>query len=65
LGFFQDNISWLAASILQFVKNIIRATYFTIGIVGFVLWSTGLSKYSGRRLLIGAVALALVSEILL
>jgi type IV secretory pathway TrbL component len=65
LNFFQTNINWLSAAFINFLKNVIKAIYFTLGIIGFVMWSTGISKYSGRRLLIGAIALALVSQIFL
>jgi len=65
LGFFQTNINWLSSAFLGFLRNVIEATYFTLGLVGFVLWVTGISKYSGKRLLIGAIALALVAQIFL
>lgn len=65
LSFFETNINWLSTAFLGFLKDVIRATYFTLGLAGFVLWSTGISKYSGRKLLIGAIALALISEIFL
>lgn len=65
LSFFESNVSWISASLLDFMKHIIKVTYFTIGVLGFVLWSSGISRFSGKRLLLGAIALALVSEILL
>lgn len=65
LSFFQTNINWLSSAFLGFLKNVIEATYFTLGLVGFVLWVTGISKYTGKRLLIGAIALALVAQIFL
>lgn len=65
LNFFEANVSWISASLLDFMKHVIKATYFTIGVIGFALWATGLSRFSGKRLLIGAVALALISEVLL
>jgi hypothetical protein len=65
LNFFETNINWLSTAFLGFLKEVIRATYFTLGLTGFILWSTGLSRYTGRRLLIGAVALAFVSAIFL
>lgn len=65
LSFFEANISWISSSLLDFLKHAIKATYFTIGVLGFVLWASGISKFTGKRLLLGAVALALISEILL
>jgi len=65
LGFFETNVNWISASLLDFLKHVIKATYFTIGVLGFVLWASGLSKFTGKRLLLGAVALALVAEVLL
>lgn len=65
LGFFEESIGWVSVSLLDFMKHAIKATYFTIGVLGFVLWASGISKFSGKRLLMGAVALALISEILL
>lgn len=65
LNFFEINVNWISASLLDFMKHAIKATYFTIGVLGFVLWASGVSRFSGKRLLMGAVALALVSEILL
>jgi hypothetical protein len=65
LNFFEVNVSWISASLLDFMKYAIKATYFTIGVLGFVLWASGISRFSGKRLLMGAVALALISEILL
>jgi hypothetical protein len=65
LSFFEINVNWISASLLDFMKHAIKATYFTIGVLGFVLWASGISKYSGKRLLLGAVALALMSEVLL
>jgi hypothetical protein len=65
IDFFENNVSWISASLLDFLKYMIKATYFTIGVLGFVLWASGISRFSGKRLLLGAVALALVSEVLL
>lgn len=65
ISFFESNIAWLSETMVEFMKNAIKATYFTVGLAGFIMWATGLAKYSGKRLIIGAVLLALVSEILL
>lgn len=65
LGFFDNNVGWVSATLLDFMRHAIKATYFTIGVLGFILWASGISKYSGRRLLLGALALAFVSEVLL
>jgi hypothetical protein len=65
ISFFESNIDWFSQAIIVFMKNVIKAIYFTVGLAGFVMWSTGISKYSGKRLIISAVLMALVSEILL
>ena len=65
LNFFEVNVSWISASLLDFMKHVIKATYFTIGVLGFIICASGISRISGKSLLMGAVALALISEILL
>jgi len=62
---FQDNLDWLSAAMLDLIKNVIKAAYFVVGLAGFLMWSTGISRYSGKRLIMGAVLMALVSEVLL
>ena len=65
IAFFEGNIAWISQTMIEFMKNVIKATYFALGMAGFLLWATGLSKYSGKRLIMGAVILALISEIIL
>ena len=65
ISFFESNIAWFSQAMVVFMKNVIKAIYFTVGLTSFVMWSTDISKYSGKRLIIGAVLIALVSVILL
>jgi len=65
INFFETNIQWASVTMLDFLKYAIKATYFTVGLVGFVMWASGISRYSGKRLVIGAIAMALASEIIL
>ena len=65
ISFFESNLAWFSETMVEFMKNAIKATYFTVSLARFVMWATGLAKYSGKRLIIGAMLLALVSEILL
>ncbi|MCX8182210.1 MAG: hypothetical protein N3D12_03735 [Candidatus Methanomethyliaceae archaeon] len=65
MQFFETNLEWLSLTLNEFLKRIIKITYFTIGLAGFVLWASGFSKYTGRRLMVGALIMAFVAEILL
>ncbi len=65
MKFFETNLQWLSVTVTDFLKKVLKITYFTIGLAGFVMWASGFSKYTGRRLMLGALAMALVSEVLL
>lgn len=65
INFFEGSIDWLASALIGFMKYLMKAIYFVVGLTGFIMWSTGISRYSGKKLIIGAVIMALVSEILL
>lgn len=59
----EEMIRWILTNILNLLARIGRLIYVTLGVSGFTLWSTGLSRYTGRRLLIGALMLALFLEV--
>ncbi len=61
----QSNVLWLSEAMTELVRGVIKAVYFIVGLAGFLMWSSGVSKYSGKRLVLGAVAMAFVSEVLL
>lgn len=61
----ESNVIWLSEALTGLVRDVIKAIYFVIGMAGFLMWSSGISKYSGKRLIVGAVAMAFVSEVLL
>jgi len=42
-----------------------RLSYVAMAIIGLLLWASGFSPYTGRRLMIGAVILAMVTELLM
>ncbi|MDH5811386.1 MAG: hypothetical protein QXP73_01765 [Candidatus Methanomethylicaceae archaeon] len=65
MQFFENNLEWFSLTLNEFLKRVIKITYFTIGLAGFVLWASGFSKYTGRRLMVGALIMAFVAEILL
>lgn len=65
LTLFQVNLEWFATTIVGFMKHAVKTIYFAVGLAGFVMWASGFSRYTGKRLIIGAVAMAIVSEILL
>ena len=57
-------VEYLYHSLIEFLKAVGRMIYLTLGIVGFVLWATGFSRYTGRRLLYGAILLAFLIGLL-
>ena len=61
----QSNVLWISEAMTGLVRGVIKAVYFIVGLAGFLMWSSGVSKYSGKRLVLGAVAMAFVSEVLL
>lgn len=65
MNFFETNLEWFSITLSEFLKRVIKITYFTIGLAGFLLWASGFSKYTGRKLMVGALIMAFVSEILL
>ena len=65
MKFFETNLEWLSVTATDFLKRVLKITYFTIGLAGFVMWASGFSKYTGRRLMLGALVMGLVSEVLL
>lgn len=65
MKFFETNLEWFSLTVTEFMKRIIKITYFAIGLTGFVLWASGFSKYTGKRLMIGALVMGFVAEVLL
>ncbi|MGQ9759721.1 MAG: hypothetical protein ACUVQ5_04000 [Candidatus Methanomethylicaceae archaeon] len=65
MRFFETNLEWFSLTMTEFLKRIIKITYFVIGLTGFVMWASGFSKYTGKRLMIGALVMGFVAEILL
>ncbi|MEJ5292039.1 MAG: hypothetical protein WHS82_00365 [Candidatus Methanosuratincola sp.] len=65
LNFFQANLEWFASTIVSFMKYAVKTLYFAVGLAGFVMWASGFSRYTGKKLIIGAIAMAIVSEMLL
>jgi len=48
---------------LEVLITIARASYFALGLLGLVLWATGISPYRGRHLIVGAIVLAIIAEV--
>lgn len=65
LNFFKVNLDWFSDTLLSFMKYVVKTLYFIVGLAGFVMWASGFSRYTGKKLVIGAIAMAFVSEILL
>lgn len=65
LNFFKYNLEWFASTIVEFMKHALKTIYFVVGMAGFVMWASGFSRYTGKKLIIGAIAMAIFSEILL
>lgn len=62
---FETNLQWFSSAMLEFMRYAIKTVYFLIGLAGFIMWATGISRYTGKKLVIGALLMAIVSEILL
>lgn len=48
---------------LEVLIAVARVSYVAIGLLGLTLWATGVSPYRGRHLIVGAIILAIVSEV--
>lgn len=48
---------------LEVLITLARASYVALGLLGLVLWATGISPYRGRHLVVGAVVLAIIAEV--
>ncbi len=48
---------------LEALIMIARASYVALGLLGLVLWATGISPYRGRHLIVGAIVLAIIAEV--
>jgi len=46
------------------VLTIMRVAYFVLGAIGVFLWASGIESYRGRKLIIGAIILAIAVEYL-
>lgn len=64
LKIFKDVVTWSIKNVLATVAEIARILYVALGVGGFVLWSSGISRYTGKRLLMGALGLAIFMEVL-
>jgi len=56
--------SYLLMKIIEILLFVSRIVYITIGILGTVLWLSHLQPVKGRRMVIGALFLALITELL-
>jgi len=60
----QDLGSYLLHQAIKLLLFLARIVYIVVGIIGVILWFSGLQPYKGRRYVIGAGILALAVEIL-
>jgi len=56
--------SYLLIKIIEFLLFASRIVYITVGILGAILWLSHIQPNRGRRMVIGALVLALVTELL-
>lgn len=56
--------TYVLVKIYDTIIIIARILYMVLGLYGFVLWFSGYSPYRGRRILMGAAALAIVIELI-
>ena len=55
-------MQYLLIKAFYMLLTLARILYMVVGLAGFVSWFTGYSPYRGRRMVIGALLLALVTE---
>ncbi|MCS7140341.1 MAG: hypothetical protein N3F04_04505 [Candidatus Nezhaarchaeota archaeon] len=63
LALIQETFIYVIRKGFEVLIAIARASYVALGVLGLVLWATGISPYRGRHLIVGSVILALVSEV--
>ena len=59
----QDLFLFVIRRGLEALITVARASYVALGLLGLVLWSTGISPYRGRHLVVGAIVLAIIAEV--
>ncbi|MEM4576918.1 MAG: hypothetical protein QW701_05625 [Candidatus Nezhaarchaeales archaeon] len=59
----KETFTYIVRRGLEVLIAIARASYVAIGLLGLTLWTTGISPYRGRHLIVGAIILAIVSEV--
>jgi len=60
----EDLGNYLLHQIIVFLIYLARVIYVIVGLVGIILWASGLQPHKGKRFVIGAVILAIVTEVL-
>jgi hypothetical protein len=60
----QDFGNYLLHEIVNFLIFLGRIIYIIVGLVGLILWASGLQPHKGKRFVIGAVLLAIIIEVL-
>ncbi|RLF21609.1 MAG: hypothetical protein DRJ68_03095 [Thermoprotei archaeon] len=63
LSSIQEALIYVINKGLIFLVTVIRASYVALALLGVVLWASGFSPYRGRSLILGAIILAVVSEV--
>lgn len=63
LSMVQETIIYVIRKGLEVLITIARASYVALGLLGLVLWATGISPYRGRHLIVGSIILAIIAEI--
>ncbi len=50
-------------SILDLALDLARIAYIAMAVIGLIMWASGFSTYSGRKLIMGSLILAILVEI--
>lgn len=60
----EDLGNYLLHQIISFLIYLARIIYVIVGLIGIILWASGLQPHRGKRFVIGAIILAILTEIL-
>ncbi|RLF16385.1 MAG: hypothetical protein DRJ66_03205 [Thermoprotei archaeon] len=60
----EDIMKYALMRVMELVIDIARIAYVLMAVLGFLFWASGYSTYTGRKMLLGALLLAIVVELL-
>lgn len=59
----QETLVYVLHKGVEVLITVARASYVALGLLGLVLWATGISPYRGRHLIVGSIILAIIAEV--